>query len=262
MDKQTISKYHTLTLGEITIGQDDAGRYCLNDLHKAAVANGANERTKEPGKFFGSSQTAELIAVLTDTQNPGIAPVNAVRGGHDQGTYVVKELVYAYAMWISAPFHLQVIRAYDAMATGNAVMNPAQLTRLQLIEIALQAEQERLLLVEQVEALTPKAEALDRIATATDGAMCITNAAKSLQVQPKRLFSWLQEHQWIYRRAGGSGWIGYQHRIQLGQLEHKVTTVERSDRSAKTVEQVLVTAKGLTKLSASLQAEASEAIAS
>ena len=112
----------------------------------------------------------------------------------------------------------------------------------------MQAEQERLVLEHKVEVLEPKAEALDRIAT-SDGSMCITNAAKSLQVQPKQLFSWLQQHQWIFRRQGGSGWVAYQNRIQAGLMEHKVTTIERSDGSEKVVEQVLVTAKGLAKLS-------------
>ncbi len=95
----------------------------------------------------------------------------------------------------------------------------------------------------------PKAEALDRIATA-EGSMCITDAAKSLQLQPKKLFVWMQANQWIYRRAGGSTWIAYQNRIQSGLLEHKVTTVERQDGTEKVVEQVLVTAKGLAHLSA------------
>ena len=104
----------------------------------------------------------------------------------------------------------------------------------------------------QVAEQAPKVEALDLIATESTGSMCITNAAKDLQVQPKRLFGWLQEHQWIYRRAGGSGFTAYQARIQVGYLEHKVSTVERSDGSVKMVEQVLVTPKGLAKLAAEL----------
>lgn len=99
-----------------------------------------------------------------------------------------------------------------------------------------------------VAAQAPKVAALDRIATAEHGSKCITNAAKALQVRPQRLFSWMQEHQWIFRRAGGSPWLAYQHRIQTGLLEHKVTTVERGDGSEKVVEQVLVTPKGLARL--------------
>ena len=133
---------------------------------------------------------------------------------------------------------------------AKPALNPANLSRLQLIELAMQAEQERLVLEAKVGELAPKAEALDRISTADVGSLCITNAAKALQVPPKKLFSWMQEHQWIYRRAGNSGWIAYQHRIQCGWLEHKVTTVERSDGTEKVVEQVLVTPKGLAKLSA------------
>lgn len=40
--------------------------------------------------------------------------------GRYGGTWGCKELVYAYAMWISAAFHLKVIRAYDAMVTTPA----------------------------------------------------------------------------------------------------------------------------------------------
>jgi phage antirepressor YoqD-like protein len=95
--------------------------------------------------------------------------------------------------------------------------------------------------------MTPKVEALTRIALA-DGSMCIQSAAQHLQIQPKKLFLWLSEHEWIYRRAGGTGWLGYQSRIQSGLLEHKVTTVERSDGSEKMVEQCRITPRGLSKL--------------
>ncbi len=106
--------------------------------------------------------------------------------------------------------------------------------------------------------LTPKAEALDRIATA-DGSLNITASAKALQVRPKDLFAYLQAHGWIYRRNGGSGYLGYQSKVTTGLLEHKVTTVLRGDGSEKIVEQVLVTAKGLTKLAALLRPSAQAA---
>jgi len=83
--------------------------------------------------------------------------------------------------------------------------------------------------------------------------MCVTDAAKHLQVKPDFLFRWLQSNKWIYRRAGGAGFIGYQDKIQQGCLEHKVNTVQRTDGSDKMTEQVRVTAKGISKLAAVLQ---------
>lgn len=101
----------------VKIKQDDEGRYCLNDLHKAAVADGANKRTKEPGKFMATESFAEMVAELT-TQNPGSLPVVTIEG-RNGGTYVARELIYAYAMWVNARFHLHVIRTFDSVVTGQ-----------------------------------------------------------------------------------------------------------------------------------------------
>lgn len=89
--------------------------------------------------------------------------------------------------------------------------------------------------------------ALDRIAKA-DGSLNVTEAAKALQIRPKALFSYLSAHNWIYRRPGADRWLGYQARVQSGDLEHKVTTVLRADGSEKVTEQVRVTPQGLAKL--------------
>jgi phage antirepressor YoqD-like protein len=102
----------------------------------------------------------------------------------------------------------------------------------------------------------PKAAALDRIAAIPEGSLCITDAAKALGKAPKALFKWLQERQWIYRRPGGSHWIAYQHRLQTGVLDHKITTITKNDGSEKIIEQVLVTAKGMARLSELMEAVA------
>ena len=106
----------------------------------------------------------------------------------------------------------------------------------------------------QLTIAAPKADALDRL-TKSDGDLCITNAAKALGLRPKDLFAHLQQEKWIYRRVGGSGWVGYQSRIQVGYLTHKVTTIERSDGTEKAIEQVLVTPKGLAKLAIDLNSK-------
>src|SRR5260363_399146 len=100
----------------------------------------------------------------------------------------------------------------------------------------------------KLNAQAPKVEALDRIAMA-NGAMCITDAAKTLQIRPTELFGWLHSNRWIYRRPGYAGWLAYQDKLQSQVLQHKVVTIAHSDGSERVTEQVRVTAKGLTRLS-------------
>lgn len=99
-----------LTIAQTAIRRDSSGRYCLNDLHKAA----GGLPNKNPGEWLKNAQTQEVVSALA-AEAEGNSPLAAFRG---IGTYVVKELVYAYAMWISPKFHIQVIRAYDALVTG------------------------------------------------------------------------------------------------------------------------------------------------
>lgn len=122
-----------LVIADTHIKQDEEGRYCLNDFHKASGC----EQKHRPKYWLESSQTNELIALLEQELTEGgfppsieKQPVKVIKGGIKQGTYVVKELVYAYAMWISAKFHLHVIRAYDALVT-QPVITLANLPRIE-----------------------------------------------------------------------------------------------------------------------------------
>lgn len=130
-----------LIIGNLSIRQDEDGRYCLNDLHKAS----GDDKKHFPAYFLRNQQTKDLITLI-ESENYDMQictsknqAVNAIKGkGKDQGTYVVKELVYSYAMWISAKFHLMVIRAYDAMVmqtkiNTRQVITPEQKDTLQKI---------------------------------------------------------------------------------------------------------------------------------
>jgi hypothetical protein len=108
----------SLAISGTSIRQDSNGRFCLNDLHKAAGA----EKRHQPSNWLALQQVQELIDELKNSV-PGITgteqnqPVVKTQGGVLQGTFVVKELVYAYATWISAKFFLSVIRAYDSLVS-------------------------------------------------------------------------------------------------------------------------------------------------
>lgn len=85
------------------------GLYSLNDLHKAS----GGARKHQPSNFMRVDTTVALMEEIKSS-DLRISPAKTLAGCKG-GTYVCKELVYAYAMWISPKFHLAVIRAFDAL---------------------------------------------------------------------------------------------------------------------------------------------------
>lgn len=97
----------------------------------------------------------------------------------------------------------------------------------------------------KLEEQAPKVLAFERIADA-QGALCLTDAAKALQLPRGKFIAWLQEHTWIHKRVGTS-WQAYQPRIAQGVLVHKVVT-RGAGAEERIYGQVLVTPKGLARL--------------
>ena len=106
-----------LVINEVEIGVDEAGRFSLNDLHKAS---GLNPKIK-PAFFLRSDSVAKVVEVLR-LQNCNFDPVSIKRGRYTGGTWVCKELVYKYAMWVDAEFEVKVIQTFDkASRQGKAI---------------------------------------------------------------------------------------------------------------------------------------------
>jgi hypothetical protein len=101
------------------IADDGDARYRLVDLHKAS---GKLEKHK-PVQFMRLQSTKDLVKELRAEKvgNPTLSPdpVNTKKG-RGGGIHVCRELVYAYAMWISARFNLRVIRSFDAMVLRDS----------------------------------------------------------------------------------------------------------------------------------------------
>lgn len=152
---------------------------------------------------------------------------------------------YIIVAQLSPEFTARLVDRWQELESGAAVAalnDPKQLRYLLLENV------EKVLALEAtVNDLVPKAKSYAFL-TRTDGTMCITDAAKALNMRPKDLFQWLQSEKWIYRRAGNGHFVGFQSRITQGLIDHRVEEVTRSDGSTKITEQVRITAKGMAKL--------------
>ncbi len=93
------------------------GLFSLNDLHKASGGN----KKHQPANFLRLDTTKGLIAEI-EQENINSSDMRSLKtvvksiGGRNGGSFVCKELVYHYAMWISAKFSLLVIRTFDKLA--------------------------------------------------------------------------------------------------------------------------------------------------
>ena len=103
-----------IAIADVVVRQDSKGRYNLNDFHRAA----GEENRHRPSLWADNQQAKDLAAeIAQETGKAGIPALVLQRGGKAPGTYACRELVYAYAMWISPAFHLKVIRTFDKAVT-------------------------------------------------------------------------------------------------------------------------------------------------
>lgn len=103
-----------LVLNSVEVKIDEHGRYSLTDLWKA----GGSVVTKHPSKFEKTERHDQLLELLK-CRYPHFEPFTKTRGRYNGGTWCCKELVYAYAIYVSADFHLKVIDVFDSAANGR-----------------------------------------------------------------------------------------------------------------------------------------------
>ena len=148
----------------------------------------------------------------------------------------------------SAELRMKVIRRWRELE-GQTQQQAIPMTYVEALRLAADKAEENERLLGVIKHQAPKVAAIRRLAAA-EGAICITDAAKQLQLTPSKLFSWLQANSWIFHRGSSTRWVAYQDRITAGFMVHKVTQLKPdaetgADRAAY---QPLITPKGLAFL--------------
>ncbi|HHN8523977.1 TPA: KilA-N domain-containing protein [Klebsiella quasipneumoniae] len=120
-------KYPTVSVNGVSVRVDGDGRYNLNDLHAAAVAEGKATESQRPGEFLKTKQVRRFVQALSDAKK--IASVLTIKGGPLQGSWGLELIAIRYAAWLNPLFEIKVYETFqmlirtgfDAMARLNKI---------------------------------------------------------------------------------------------------------------------------------------------
>lgn len=100
-----------LVIADHSISVSADGMYNLNDLHRAAIAQGKANSSHKPSEFKRFNG-AFITALETKA---GFPALKTVRGGNRPGTWAVELVAMKYAGWIDAGFEVDVYSAAQAL---------------------------------------------------------------------------------------------------------------------------------------------------
>lgn len=184
-------------------------------------------------------------------------PLAPVGGGRPTNVYdLTKRDTLVVVSGYSAELRAKIIDRWQQLeGQASKPIDPAKaLSDPAVLRTILLGYTEKVLELEsKVQAMAPKAEALDLL-SASDGSVTFTQAAKLLSVKRDALTKWMHANGWVYRQNGS--WVAFADHIKNGRLEYK----EARYTDAKTEKQVNkpychITPKGLAKLATVFGAE-------
>ncbi|MBQ5149542.1 KilA-N domain-containing protein [Citrobacter freundii] len=106
----------------VEITMDEVGRYNLNALHKAAMAEGDATENQRPSQFIRNRQIQRFVETLSRVQKCTLEqnqPLKVINGGGNQGVWAVELLAIRYAAWIKPEFEIEVYQTFRDYRTGK-----------------------------------------------------------------------------------------------------------------------------------------------
>lgn len=140
-------------------------------------------------------------------------------------------------------YFIECERRAKAVDPMTALSDPAAMRGL-----LLTYTEKVLALESKVQEQAPKVEVHDRIADA-EGSLTIRESANTLRVPERKFVLWLQQNDWVYRRAGHKSLLGYAEKVKAGYLYLKQTPIRDAHTGEERLsEQVRITPLGLVVL--------------
>ena len=173
---------------------------------------------------------------------------------HEYYQILTDERGYTSEILLNENLSINLVTGYNPTLRLRMVQHwqelrkPKELTRMELIELAMHAERERIALENKVEQLQPKADAYE-ILSGAKGSVSIRVASGELKVPEKKLIQWLLDNDWAYREGNRTDGklLPHAHRKEQGYLE-LVSVVTYNTGEAVARSQTKVTQKGLARL--------------
>lgn len=173
---------------------------------------------------------------------------------HEYYQILTDERGYTSEILLNENLSINLVTGYNPTLRLRMVQHwqelrkPKELTRMELIELAMHAERERIALENKVEQLQPKADAYE-ILSGAKGSVSIRVASGELKVPEKKFIQWLLDNDWAYREGNRTDGklLPHAHRKEQGYLE-LISVVTYNTGEAVARSQTKVTQKGLARL--------------
>lgn len=198
-------------------------------------------------------RTLSLIDGEWGVRNFAQTPYEHPQNGQTYTIYTMTEdgftlLAMSYTGAEAMQFKLDYIREFRRMQ--EELQRPRELSRLDLIDLAreaelarIQAESEKAALSEQIALQRPKVALYD-VAMAADNGESVAVVAKSLGIGPNKLFRWLRDEH-ILIDHGSRYNLPFQEHIDAGRFTVRQYSITHFAHGIENKAQTLVTPKGM-----------------
>ncbi|HCC0736189.1 TPA: phage regulatory protein/antirepressor Ant [Salmonella enterica] len=213
-----------------------------------AIADGVGNPHSSVIKLIrqNTSDLEEFGLLDFKSESTGGRPTEYAMLNEQQSTLL---LTYMRNNDVVRKFKKRLVKAFFELAQQRQAPAVENLSRLEILQLAMQSEEERLrleqekrLLEHQLEEEAPLVAFAKQVEIAQD-AISVAQAAKILGTGQRRLFAFLRQIGWVSRRNEP-----YQTKIEAGYLDVKLGSWEHPNHGLQQSVTALVTGKGLAKL--------------